>query len=151
MTHRRHRRYSAMYFRNSILLSTGLDLTVSGDPVTTKTTPVALTHSAVRNFLKLLHNTQLRELGLELGLRWPRLKKMKEDCILDDMLDSWLREDDDVAVVSGHPSWQSLVKALEESGYTGVAAAIRQGTLCQDNTIARPVCAECTQSYSIEK
>ena len=108
------------------LLFTELDLTVSDDPVTTKTTSVTLTHSAVRKFLKPLSNTQLREVGLELGLRWPRLKKMKENCMLDDMLESWLREDDDVTETSGRPSWLSLVKALEEAGYKGVATKIKQ-------------------------
>ena len=109
------------------MLSTELDLFVSDDPATTKTTSVALTHPVVRKFLKCLSNKELREVGLELGLRWPRLKNMKEDCVLDDMLDSWLREDDDVKETSGHPSWQSLVKALEEAGFNGVAAEIRKG------------------------
>ena len=119
--------HCSLHAGSSILLFIELDLTVSDDPATTKTTPVALTHPVVRKFLKCLSNKELRELGLELGLRWPRLKKMKEDCVLDDMLDSWLKEDDDVTVTSGSPSWQSLVKALEEAGCNGVAAKIRKG------------------------
>ena len=106
---------------------TELDLTVSDDPATVKTTSVAPTHRAVRKFLKDLSNTQLREVGLELGLKNVRLKKMEKDCMLDDMLDSWLREDDDVTETSGCPSWQGLVKALKEAGCTGVAAKIRKG------------------------
>ena len=109
------------------MLLTELDLTVSDDPpVTTETTSVSLTHPAVRKFLKPLSNKELREVGLELGLHWPHLKKMSEDCLLDDMLDSWLRADDDVIKTSGHPSWQSLVKALEETGCTGVATSVKQ-------------------------
>ena len=62
-----------------------------------------------------------------LGLQYVHLKRMKEDCLLDDMLNSWLREDDCVTETSGSPSWQSLVKALEEAGCKGVAAKIKQG------------------------
>ena len=117
--------YTIIVFQALCVLFTGLDQTVSVDPAarTTKSTP---THSAVRQFLKILSNTQLREVGLELGLHWARLKMMTEDCLLDEMLDSWLRKEDDVIEISGHPSWQSLVKALEEAGYAGVAAHIKE-------------------------
>ena len=46
---------------------------------------------------------------------------------LDDIISSWLRKDDDVTETSGHPSWQSLNKAMEEAGYSGIAAMIRKG------------------------
>lgn len=91
-------------------------MTVSDDPAMTETTMAVPIHSSVMKFLKPLSKLELRELGLELGLRWHRLKKMKKDCMLNDMSDSWLREDDDVMETSGHPSWLSLVKALEEVG-----------------------------------
>ena len=104
-----------------------LDLTVSDDPAATKTTTVALTHLLARKFLECLTNDRIRTLGMHLGLRYVHLKRMKEDCLLDDMLDSWLREDDDVIETSGRPSWQSLVQALEEAGCKGVATKIKQG------------------------
>ena len=123
---------------SAIIIFTELDLIVSDDPITAKTTSAAPTHPAVKMYLRSLSNVQLREVGLELGLCWPHLKNMKEDCMLDEMLDSWLRGEDayDVIETSGHPSWQKLVKALKEAGHTGVAAKIKQGiiimTLCQN-------------------
>ena len=109
------------------LLFIELDVTVS-DAATAETTPVALTPLAVKKFLKVLSNADLKELGLELGLKNVRLKNMMiKDCMLDDMLESWLREDDNVTKISGHPSWESLLKALEEADYTGVAVTIKKG------------------------
>ena len=103
-------------------------MTVSDDAATAETTPVALTHLAVKKFLKHLSNVELRELGLELGLKNVRLRNMMiKDCMLDDMLESWLRGDDDVIETSGRPSWESLVKALKEAGHNGVAATIKKG------------------------
>ena len=107
---------------------TELDLTVSDDDLaTTKATTMVPKHSEARKFLECLTNDCLITLGVYLGLRYVHLKKMKEDCLLDEMLDSWLREDDDVIETSGHPSWPGLVQALENAGYNGVAAEIRKG------------------------
>ena len=93
------------------------ELDLTNPAISTETTTVSPIYSAVKMFLDPLSKLELRELGLELGLRWHCLKNiMKKDCILDDILDSWLREDDDVTETSGHPSWLSLVKALEEVG-----------------------------------
>ena len=86
-------------------------------------------HAEAREILKGLSSKQLKEVGVELGLKNINLKKMMiTDCMLDEMLDSWLNADDDVIETSGHPSWQSLVQALEEAGYPGEAATIRNGT-----------------------
>lgn len=88
-------------------------------------TPPALTPIVVKRFLKQLAPSEIRSLGLELGLRLPHLKRMNDD--LDEMIHCWLREDDDVYETSGIPSWENLVKALEEAGFKGVAADIRRG------------------------
>ena len=107
---------------------------------------VAPIHSAVKMFLTPLSKLELRELGLELGLRWRRLKNVKNDCMLDDILDSWLREDDDVTETSGHPSWLSLVKALEEVGNSHEAEEKVSLFLCvlhytlQNDIAALPTC-----------
>ena len=106
------------------MFNIGTDLPDSGDPATTKT---VLTHSAARKFLEPLSKGEQKKLGLELGLRWPRLKKMMEgDSLLDDMLDSWLQEDDNVTKTSGHPSLKSLATALEKAGLTNVATSVRE-------------------------
>ena len=86
-------------------------------------------HSEAREFLKCLSNDRLIIVGVYLGLRYVNLKNMKEDSLLDDMLVSWLREDDDVTETSGSPSWQNLVKALEKDGHNRVAANISKGTV----------------------
>ena len=112
-----------------------LDLT---DPTTTKTTSAVPKHSEARKFLECLSNDRLKTIGMYLGLRYVHLKKMKEDCMLDDMLDSWLREDDDVTETSGSPSWQSLVKALEEAGCKGVAANITKGISVEHTIVCMP-------------
>ena len=94
------------------------------------TTPPALKHVAVKRFLKDLTNADIIHLGMELGMRYHHLKNMREDTLLDDMIGSWLRKDDDVIQTSGTPSWESLAKALEETGYNGVATNIRiKGTI----------------------
>ena len=86
-----------------------------------------LTHIAAKRFLKFLTNVDIRKVGLELGLHYHHLKNMPEETLLDDMLSCWLREDDHVSANSGTPSWESLAKALEEGGFTGVAENVRKG------------------------
>ena len=102
-------------------------------PPTTRTISIAPKHPEARKFLECLSNDRLKAIGVCLGLRYVHLKNMKEDCLLDEMLVSWLREDDDVKETSGHPSWPSLVKALEEAGHNGVATQIKEGM--KDNII----------------
>ena len=96
-------------------------------PATPKTISAVPIHSEARKFLECLSSDRLMTIGLRLGLRYANLKRMREGGLLDDMLDSWLSGDDNVIEKSGHPSWQSLIKALEEAGYNGVATEIRKG------------------------
>ena len=65
---------------------------------------------------------QIRELGGALGLNHSKLKRMKE--LPADMVAAWLREEDYVFSISGHPTWSTLRKALEDMGQTGIAAEI---------------------------
>ena len=85
------------------------------------------THTAVKQFLNHLKSTEIRNVGVNLGLSFRKLKSIREEDIPDETISRWLREDDDVTETSGHPSWQSLVQALEEAGYNGVVANIRKG------------------------
>ena len=81
----------------------------------------------MKQFLKHLTNAEIRNVGVHLGLSFRKLKSIREEDIPDETISRWLREDDDVTKTSGSPSWQSLVKALEEAGYNGVVANIRKG------------------------
>lgn len=95
--------------------------------------PHALTiadHTKITKFLKALTNEELRRVGLELGLHWPHLKRMGQDC-LNDLVHCWLKKDDLVMETSGTPSWESLAKALEEADFKGLARDIRKVISCQ--------------------
>ena len=100
--------------------STSAHATPTGTVVTTSPTPTP-THAVVKRFLKHLANTEMRSVGVTLGLSYTRLKNFREESVLDDTISSWLRKDDDVT----ETSWQKLVEALQEAGHTGVAANIR--------------------------
>ena len=69
----------------------------------------------VKRFLKYVNDWQ--SLGLELGLLYPTLKRIKKeqhgdisDCMME-MLEAWLRQRDNVSQV-GPPSWSVLQTAL---------------------------------------
>ena len=81
-------------------------------------------HYAVTKELSYLDNQELIRLGTALGLLYPHLKRMMN--LPGDMVDSWLRKDDNVLNKSGPPTWASLAKALEAIDHTGIAAMIRK-------------------------
>ena len=92
--------------------------------------PYSLTsadHAKIKKFLKILTNEELKNVGVELGLSYHHLEKMGHDC-LNELVHCWLNKDDDVMETSGTPSWESLARAVEEAGFTGVASSIRKGT-----------------------
>lgn len=66
------------------------------------------------------------ELGLELGIRDPTLKRIKSDvrgdtqACLRETLSAWLRQEDDVKE-KGAPSWSTLAKALDAIGQHSIA------------------------------
>ena len=74
----------------------------------------------VNKYLQELDNDELKKLGLQLGLNLTRLRRMKQ--FPEDMIQSWLIEDDDVK----NPCWESLATALKEVGHTGIASKIRR-------------------------
>lgn len=80
-------------------------------------------HFQVTQFLEVMTNEQLIEVGLGLGLLYIHLKRMHT--LLHDMVDAWLNEEDSVTEKSGPPSWTSLMTVLEEVGMRGIAVKIR--------------------------
>ena len=71
--------------------------------------------STIVCFLRNLDSGQLIQVGLEL------------EALPEDMLAAWLREEDNVTITSGPPSWSSLVAALEAVGQRGIASNIKTG------------------------
>ena len=81
----------------------------------------------VKRLLKDLVNWQ--SLGLELGLLYPTLKRIKKeqredinDCMME-MLAAWLQQQDNVSQV-GAPSWSVLQAALKNNGENDLADTI---------------------------
>ena len=80
----------------------------------------------LKRFLKDLVDWQ--SLGLELGLHYPSLEKIKidygmvEQCKMK-MLSAWLKKEDDVGQV-GSPSWKVLQVALRNIGENCLASKI---------------------------
>ena len=87
----------------------------SGTPIYTGIADLA----SVKKFVKSVVDWQ--SLGLELGLLYPTLKRIKKeqhgdinDCIME-MLVAWLQQQDNVRE-KGVPSWSVLRNALKEVG-----------------------------------
>ena len=81
----------------------------------------------VKRFLKNVNDWQ--SLGLELGLIYPTLKRIKKeqqgdmkDCMME-MLEAWLQQQDNVSQV-GAPSWRVLQRALNHIGENELANEI---------------------------
>ena len=89
----------------------------------TTSTPPSPTHPEVKEFLQLLSSDEIRKVGVNLGLSYPKLKSIAEENMPDEVIHCWLRKDDNVT----ETSWQKLVEALEKNGFNGVAAKVRQG------------------------
>ena len=63
-------------------------------------------------------------LGLAFGLSYRKLQNMQQHP--DDMVDAWLRKEDDVYEKSGAPTWMSLIAALKKIGQNGIAQDIEK-------------------------
>ena len=71
-------------------------------------------HLEVADYLHPLESkSDIRNLGLALGLHYDRLKAIEKtsDSYLDDVISAWLRREGDVDKKGG-PRWSALVKAL---------------------------------------
>lgn len=76
--------------------------------------------------LRSLGNTDLKELGLMLGLSCAHMNRMATESFCLSIVNSWLRMDDNVLTTSGEPSWKSLANSLEQIGMIGPATNIRK-------------------------
>ena len=80
----------------------------------------------ITSYLWQLEKTHIYHLGLVLGLSKHRMKDLKDSyTFLDDVISSWLRQEDQVQCV-GEPSWKILVEALkhERVEQNGIACKI---------------------------
>ena len=84
-------------------------------------------HRAVTKHLEDLGHEELIVLGTELGLKYPRLRRMTS--LMGELVAAWLNGQDDVLKASGPPSWASLIKALGNIGQHGIAQRIDKGMM----------------------
>ena len=69
----------------------------------------------VTKYLLELDHTDIHNLGLNLGLYYPRLTKMETSRrFRDDVIAAWLQKEDQVLKM-GIPTWETLVKSLRHS------------------------------------
>ena len=83
-------------------------------------------HYAITKHLAPLLSEDLIELGLALGLYYPRLHNMSRS-LLNEMVAAWLNREDSVLSATGEPSWASLVQALTDIHQPGIAKDISEG------------------------
>ena len=95
-------------------------------------------HFDVKMSLYKLGPQQLTDLGGALGLSYPKMKRMANNNILDDVSAAWLNQEDQVLEKSGEPTWSRLVDALEEIGQQGIAEKIRNNKCCGKTDINPP-------------
>ena len=74
----------------------------------------------------MLDTARLYELGGELGVNITELRRIPAERLPLELCERWLREDDDVYLASGTPTWSSLVTALRSIGASGVANRIER-------------------------
>ena len=83
----------------------------------------------VKSHLKDLTPQNLTDLGVELGLHYPRLLEMKN--LRLELAAAWLNEEDDVLDSTGPACWSSLIAALRANGHKGIADKIEKGKQCR--------------------
>ena len=86
-------------------------------------------------------------MGGALGLLHSTLKKMSDNKLPDDMVEAWLRGDDNVPEDS--QTWDGLIVALEKQRHGGVAKKVRGNkllVLCPAWTITYFLLLSCSTS-----
>ena len=83
-------------------------------------------HQRVCQYVKDIDNNSVIELGQALGLNRMKLKRSSPRELVGEMVESWIRRDDDVLEVSGEPTWRNLSKALVKIGMNGIAQDIQK-------------------------
>ena len=90
-------------------------------------TLIELTMDHLHEVCRFLYNIDkegLIRLGGALGLNYPKLTRMKQ--LPEDIVAAWLRREDGVLEKSCQPTWENLVRALEETGQRGIAKDIKR-------------------------
>ena len=81
--------------------------------------------SEVSEYIEVLDNPRLYELGGQLGLNTVKLRKIPPLELSLKMSELWLQEDYNVSKI-GTPSWEGLVRALRSVGANGVANKVER-------------------------
>ena len=81
-------------------------------------------HHDVCVYLYRIDREGLIQLGVALGLNYPKLTRMKQ--LSEDIVAGWLRGEDYVLKMSGKPTWVNLVRVLERTGQRGIAEDIKR-------------------------
>ena len=84
-------------------------------------------HFEITHRLRDLDNDQIVDVGTALGIKHPKLKRMRS--LPGDMVAAWLRREDDVLDV-GDPSWKVLSEVLKNCGQKGLAREIQRKYQC---------------------
>ena len=95
-----------------------LDLHLISFPVLTEDD-----HLKIYQHLKCMEDSDIILLGQALGLLRSKLKRLKR--VPDEMIDAWLRQEDNVLKKSGPPTWENLHIALKEIDQNGIANEIK--------------------------
>lgn len=115
-------------FSTHIVCQTPVTPAITTTPPYTTFPLTAKDFSLITQHLRQLNIEELRSLGVELGVCYSRLKNTSQESLLYDMVNAWLRRDDEVIKCSGEPSWKTLCKALEAKGHNGIASDIRKNS-----------------------
>ena len=87
--------------------------------------PPEMKHSFdISQALKNLTDDDIIQVGKALGLNGVKLQRKRT--LPSDMVDCWLRQEDNVIVTSGDPTRSSLADALEMIGHEGTANKVRE-------------------------
>ena len=81
--------------------------------------PVNKDFHTICQCLKDVDKDDIIEVGLSLGLYYPRLNGMLRSP--HDMISAWLQQKDNVIGKTGEPTAQKLIQALKEVQLTGIA------------------------------
>ena len=82
-------------------------------------------HFELSELLQDIPNRDLINLGVALGLSYPKLKRISSSSLPSEMVAAWLRKEDRVIHI-GKPSSKFLENALRKIGQTGIAVKVQQ-------------------------
>ena len=81
---------------------------------------------AVYKIIRNLTPTQTRCLGVELGLHYPTLAKMSDQCIHLELPQAWILGQDSSRAACGKPTWRALALACAKQEMWGLVEEIQK-------------------------